>query len=322
MNSIPTGIWPTMITPYRPDGGVDLDAVWRLVHWYGEEGCNGIFAVCQSSEMFYLTLSERIELAKAVVDATAGTMAVVASSHVSDEPEAQIEELGMTAETGVDAVVMVSNRLAGPDEDDEVWIRNAERILDALPGVRFGIYECPYPYKRLMTDATLEWCMRSGRFVFLKDTCCDAALIKHRIQRIRELGSDGSLSSLKLYNANTLTLLGSLRSGASGYSGVMANLHPRLYSWLFRNWRTAPETAERLQALLTFLSDLELYGYPICAKQRLRDLGLPMSITSRSKPMQAFGTKEREMLRQGELLEELAYGMCGIDTQKLQTTVN
>ena len=42
------GIYPTMITPYK-DGKIDYEGVNNLVNWYYENGCNGIFAVCQSS---------------------------------------------------------------------------------------------------------------------------------------------------------------------------------------------------------------------------------------------------------------------------------
>ena len=53
MNKIKKGAWVTMITPYTPDGKIDYAACGRLVEWYIESGLAGIFAVCQSSEMFF-----------------------------------------------------------------------------------------------------------------------------------------------------------------------------------------------------------------------------------------------------------------------------
>ncbi|MDG0810598.1 hypothetical protein [Cohnella rhizosphaerae] len=58
-------------------------------------------------------------------------------------------------ETGIRSFVMLTNRLATPGESDDVWKRAAERILSALPDVDFGLYECPYPCKRLMNPALL-----------------------------------------------------------------------------------------------------------------------------------------------------------------------
>ena len=105
MNGIKKGIWPTMITPYDREGRVDLNAAKRIVDWYARRNCDGIFAVCQSSEMFNLSLEERVALARTVVEAAQGRLEVIASGHISDDPQAQVEELGAIAETGVKAVV-------------------------------------------------------------------------------------------------------------------------------------------------------------------------------------------------------------------------
>ena len=59
-------IFTTMITPYCADGSVDYETALRYVDWYYENGLTGIFAVCQSSEIFYLTLEERVELNRRV----------------------------------------------------------------------------------------------------------------------------------------------------------------------------------------------------------------------------------------------------------------
>ena len=42
---------------------------------------------CQSSEIFFLSLEERIEVAKFVVERAAGRVPVVASGHISDSIE-------------------------------------------------------------------------------------------------------------------------------------------------------------------------------------------------------------------------------------------
>ena len=59
-------IFTTMITPYHEDGSVDYETAEKYVDWYFESGITGIFAVCQSSEIFYLTLEERTELNRRV----------------------------------------------------------------------------------------------------------------------------------------------------------------------------------------------------------------------------------------------------------------
>ena len=48
----------TMITPYTKDGQVDYATAEKYVDWYFDAGLDGIFAVCQSSEIFWLSLEE------------------------------------------------------------------------------------------------------------------------------------------------------------------------------------------------------------------------------------------------------------------------
>ena len=161
MEKIAKGVYPVMITPFTADNQVDWEAVDQIVEFYAKLGCDGIFAVCQSSEMFFLTdeelpsvmpefltEDEREQLAARVVKASAGRMCVVASGHISEAIEDQIRELRRVAATGVNAVVMISNRLAAKDESDDVLIANMHRILDAVPDVPFGMYECPCPCLR------------------------------------------------------------------------------------------------------------------------------------------------------------------------------
>ena len=65
--SVVKGVYPTMITPYR-DGKIDGNAVRELVRFYWKSGCDGIFAACQSSEISYLSVDERVSLVRLVVN--------------------------------------------------------------------------------------------------------------------------------------------------------------------------------------------------------------------------------------------------------------
>ena len=297
MKQISNGIYPVMITPYTADNRLDLEAVDRMVEFYAAGGCQGVFAVCQSSELFDLSEEERVALAARVVKAVRGRMNVVASGHISDAIEDQLRELGRIAATGVDGVVMVSNRLAKADESDEVFIANMNRILEALPDVTFGMYECPYPYKRLLSDQALAAMRDSGRFSFIKDTCCNAALMAHRIRLL-----DGKI---QLFNANCATLLDTLRSGAAGFSGIMANYHPDLFVWLYANYEKQPEKAEELMAALSVLSGTERACYPVCCKYHMGLMGVPMEIISRSRDAAGFDELGRREMRDLVTVEQL-----------------
>lgn len=54
----PNGMWPVMLTPLQQNGDVDYPALEELINWYIKEGSSGLFAVCQSSEMFILSMEK------------------------------------------------------------------------------------------------------------------------------------------------------------------------------------------------------------------------------------------------------------------------
>lgn len=292
----PGGVWPVMLTPFTEAGAIDYAALEHLVNWYIRKGCDGLFAVCQSSEMYYLSLEERLELAKAVVTMTAGRVPVIASGNICGTLEERIEEANKMARTGVDAIVLISNSFAEEGESDEVWMANCLEFLKAIDEeIPLGFYECPYPYKRLISLENLRTCAETGRFHFLKDTCCDADLIGKRLEVLRGTG-------LKLYNANTSTLLETLRMGAVGFSGVMANFHPELYVALCRDYQR--KDIALLQDFLTLASLIERQYYPVNAKYHLQKMeGLPMTTFSRKLDDKGMTETFRKEVR---MMDELA----------------
>lgn len=293
MKTFAYGAYPTMITPYNSDNTLDRGAIRALVDWYWENGCAGIFASCQSSEIHCLSLSERVlhaQLTKeeadrlAAADKTRAPMTIVASGHVSDAFADQAEELNAVAATGVDALVLISNRMDIANTSEEKWISDCEKLLAVLdPSIPLGVYECPRPYKRLMAPALLRWCTATGRFAFIKDTCCDAAEMARRTALIAETPVPADGYRPALFNANAQTLLSSLRTGAKGYCGVMCNFHPELYAWLCANYEKDPERAELVQSFLSTAAFLEGLTYPCIAKYHLNKVGVSMLPVSRAK---------------------------------------
>ncbi len=304
--TVTKGIYPTMITPYC-NGKIDEDGVRALVRFYWANGCDGIFAACQSSEIVYLSLEERVLLTRLVVDeahalaaadSSRAPMMIVASGHISDDPDAQAEELNAIAAEGPDALILITNRFDIANTTDEAWIADAEALIARLPAdLPLGLYECPKPYKRLLTDAMLHWCLENERFYFIKDTCCDADLIAHRLDILRG-------SHLELLNANAQTLLASLRAGGAGYCGVMANLHPELYARLWKmDWSS--KEAELLQAYLGLSAATETLTYPCCAKDYLnRYRGIPMETFARSADEKNYTPYQRSCIDQFAALSE------------------
>ena len=292
-HTFPNGVYPVMLTPFTEDNKVDYEALGKLVDWYIEKGVAGLFTDCQSSEMFFLSLEERVEIGRFVKERAAGRVPVVTSGHISDSLEDQAKELTAIAKTGADAVILLTNRLAKEEESDEVWLENLKKLLEMIPkDVPLGFYECPYPYKRIISPELLKWCADSGRFYFIKDTSCDIENMKAKLDAIKG-------TNLKLYNANTSTLLESLELGGSGYSGVMANFHPELYVKLCESFWQGDGQSRKIADFLTVASLIERQVYPVNAKYYQKSIGNFNSIMTRTrdpKELNATGILEIQQL--------------------------
>lgn len=272
------GIVPVMITPFTPEDRIDWTGYEALIEWYLASGSEALFAVCQSSEMQALSLEERRALARFTVEHVAGRVPVVASGHVSEAMDEQKAELLAMADAGVDGVVLVTNRLAGAQEDSVTLRVRLNELLAVLPsGLPLGLYECPAPYRRLLTDDEIMYCAETGRFAFLKDVSCDLGTVERRLALTKG-------TPLAINNANAAIAWPALQAGVKGFSGVMTNFHPDLYRWLQDEGQAHPLFAEELATFLVLAAQCETMGYPKLAKAFHCRLGTFRHAGSRSVP--------------------------------------
>ncbi|VWC29593.1 dihydrodipicolinate synthase family protein [Burkholderia lata] len=270
------GIVPVMLTPFDDAGAIDYAGLERLIEWYLAHGADALFAVAQSSEMQFLSLAERAELARFVVERVAGRVPVVASGHISDDLDAQVEELCAAAESGAQGVVLVTNRLDPQRKGSAALLDHLHRLLARLPSdLPLGLYECPAPYRRLLSDDELRACIDTGRFVMLKDVSCDLETVKRRVAL-----AEGS--PLKILNANAAIAWDAMKAGSAGFNGVFTNFHPDLYRWLRTQAHTNPALADELSTFLVVSAVSEALGYPALAKLYHQRIGTFASIKCRA----------------------------------------
>lgn len=274
-------MYPTIITPFFENGDIDYQSLEKLIRLFADCGCDGVFAVCQSSEMFFLTEEEKLQLAKASITLCHETgMKCVVSGHTQDSFADQVSYLKAMEKLEPDAIILVSNRFASEKEDDETAVRRLKELLSVFgPETRLGVYECPYPYKRPLTAPLLEAMKQDGRFLFVKDTCCRIGEIRNRLARLEGSG-------IGLYNANSATLLESVEAGCKGFSGVMLNLLPEFYDLLKKAYEVEDEPKIRLIGdFLSYASTIETQNYPANAKYLLMKKGIVAStLTRNGKP--------------------------------------
>lgn len=269
------GIIPVMLTPFTDDNKIDFDSLDRLVEWYIGHGVDALFAVCQSSEMIFLSLEERVALSEYVVKRVNGRIPVISSGHISDDLEEQKRELLAMSKTGADALVLVTNHLDPKQQGSETFYQYLNALLEVLPAdLPLGIYECPVPYRRLLTDEEISYCANTGRFVVIKDVSCDLSTVQRRVELVKG-------TPLSIVNANAAIAYPAMLSGARGFCGVMANFHPELYVWLQNQGSQRSELTDEVARFLSLSALVEKYGYPNNAKIYLQQMGIVKSVLCR-----------------------------------------
>ena len=254
------GIIPVMLTPFNEKNEVDYAGLRKLTDWYIDNEADALFAACQSSEILFLSLEERIKITETVIDQTKGRIPVVTSGHIGDTFDKQVEELTAMYNTGANSIILITNRLDPNNQGTEVMIQNFEKLSNALPNdITFGLYECPVPYRRLLSDEEIRYFASFDNMIVLKDVSCDLETIKRRIELTRN-------SKLKIINANAAIAFDAMKAGSEGFSGVFNNIHPDLYAWLYKNKNSDNPLLKDLANFLAICGAAESFGYPNIAK--------------------------------------------------------
>jgi 4-hydroxy-tetrahydrodipicolinate synthase len=277
-----------MITAFKPDNTLDLDGVRRLTDMYLDAGANGMFANCLSSEMYQLTREERLLLTKTVVDHCKGKVPVVATGSFYTHGSDNADFIREIYDLGVEAVILISSILAEPEESDEILKRRIEEIMEETGNIPLGLYECPVPYKRLISPDMMKWLSETERFFYFKDTSCNGASIKKKLDKLS--------GNFQLYNADTPTALESLRDGAKGISPISGNFYPELYGHFLKLFRAGKnEALENLNTKLTVMDKVTDDFYPWSAKLFLEKRGLDICTNTRI-PMRKMAMKDKIIL--------------------------
>lgn len=286
---LPEGFIPVMLTPFTADLQVDYSCLRKLTEFYLEAGAVGLFANCLSSEMYELSDEERLNVIATVVNQVANRVPVVATGtfggNINDMAEFSKSVYGL----GVDAVIILNNQFVSETESDEVFLARVHAWLDLTPGIPFGIYECPIPYKRLVSIPVLENLLATDRLCYHKDTSLQIDEVAAKIKV-------GGQQVFGVYDAYIEHAIESLNAGSKGLSCIQGNYFPELIVDLCQK-------TKRSQAIQNFMSAhmrLMHETYPISAKYVLQKMGFPIDLATRRK----VGELSSEMIKKLDALIE------------------
>ncbi|MEO8415552.1 MAG: dihydrodipicolinate synthase family protein [Ginsengibacter sp.] len=269
---------PVMLTPFKENGEIDLDGLTQLTELYLQAGSKGLFANCQSSEMFQLSSEERLQIVKHTLKIADGEVPVVAVGNFGTTIAAQADFIHKIYDTGVKAVIIVTGLVAGENVSNEVFDERIFEVFNLTGKIPLGFYECPEPYKRVLTAEQLKKFVATGRVIYHKDTCLDIELVKEKLRSTRNVSSFG------LYDAYAANAVASLKAGAKGLSCIQGNFFPELIVWLCDHFNDANVNGQvnRVQQFLTGHMEVIHQAYPTVAKYFLQKRGLNISTFTRT----------------------------------------
>jgi dihydrodipicolinate synthase/N-acetylneuraminate lyase len=213
-------IIPALLTPFRPDGAVDGDALRAHVGWLIDHGVDGIMPCGTTGESALLTDDEVVEVVEAVVAGADGRVPVLA--HVGRPGTQATIELGRRAldagAAAVSAVVPYYHVL-----EPEMVLDHYRALMAALGAERVLAYCIPSHSNNVLDADGLATLAREGLAGF-KDSTLSASDHDAYVTALRGTGREDFLLLVGL----GALLADSIRAGSAGAVLGVANLHPEL----------------------------------------------------------------------------------------------
>jgi 4-hydroxy-tetrahydrodipicolinate synthase len=266
---------PVMITPFTVEAKIDYKALSKLIDFYMASGVKGFFANCLSSDMYDLNNEERLALVDHVVKHVNGAVPVVATGSFGESINERVEFAKKMYNTGVNGVILITSHFAAKGESDDLLIKNLDKFFSLTGDIPMGTYECPSPYKRIISPEVLRYLLSTNRVIYHKDTCLDLEQIKVKLEIAKG-------SRLEFYDAHTPNAMYSLQMGAEGLSTIAGNFYPDVFVWMCNNVNNPDrqEDVKWLQSELTRVVEI-IAEYPLSAKYFLQKRGVPMEVVCR-----------------------------------------
>jgi len=198
-----------MVTPFAPDGSVDLEATARVASYLADHGHDGVVVSGTTGEAPTTTTEEDGKILRAVVDAVGDRLTVVAG--VGTNNTAHSVELAEQAyKIGADGVLLVTPYYNKPSQEGVA--AHFEAVADAseLPVM---LYDIPGRAGIAIAEDTYARVAEHERIVAVKDAVGDLS----RGVRIMEQ------TGLAFYSGDDVLNLGWLTHGAAGIVSVVAH---------------------------------------------------------------------------------------------------
>lgn len=226
-------------TPFRRDGGIDLDAFAAHLAWLLEQGLDGVFVAGTTGEGVLLEPGEVVALVERAVSVAGAERVIAQVGRPSTRATAALLERAYAAGAGQAAAYVPWFYAAG----DEQVARHYRALLEAAGGRPFLAYTIPSRHVNVLRPGVVGELAAAG-LAGMKDSTADPDC--HRAFVAAVAGRP-----FRLYCGTDELVLGALRTGGHGAITAVAAARPDLLATLGRAYFAGDDAAaERASAAL------------------------------------------------------------------------
>ena len=210
-----TGCFTALVTPFDASGAVDSDAFAKLVDWQLVERIHGLVPVGSTGEAATMTLEERVGVVRLCAERAAGRVPVIAGAGGNDTRVA-IETSKAMGSTGATHLLHVSPMYSKPPQRG--ILAHFRAIADASP-LPVVVYNVPGRTASNIEAETTLALAEHPNIVAVKEASGNPAqiseVIRHAPKGFSVLSGDDSIT------------LGVIAAGGQGVVSVVSNAVPR-----------------------------------------------------------------------------------------------
>ncbi|MFQ5515500.1 MAG: 4-hydroxy-tetrahydrodipicolinate synthase [Myxococcota bacterium] len=274
------GTFTALVTPFRSDGALDLDALTSLVEWQIESGIEGLVPCGSTGEAATLSHAEHTQIVRHVVEVAAGRVPVIAGTGSNSTREA-VELTAQARRAGAEAALLISPYYVKPTQEG---IFHHYRTVAEETGLPVVLYNIPGRTASRIEPETAARLARVPGVLGLKECGGDLVATSRVILQAGE-----EFSVLSGDDALTLPMLA---IGARGAISTTANLYPVEMRGITEAFRAGDgvRARELHERLMPIMGALFLESNPIPVKTalflrgRIPDAALRLPLTPMSKP--------------------------------------
>jgi len=240
------GTYTVMITPFSPDGSVNIAALRQFVEWQIAEGIHGLIPLGSTGEFLSLSDAEKELVSATVIEQAAGRVPVLIGTGAEDTRE--VVRLSRRAETqGADGVMIIPPFYSTPT-DAEI-LHHYSTVADAI-GLPIMIYNNPAVANVDLRPPLIARLAEIDNCRYVKESTIDITRVRDIIRLCGDrIGVFGGILGFE-----------SFVEGAVGWTAVAANIVPGPLARLFELVVNHKDVAAARTLYLRYLPLIESVG--------------------------------------------------------------